>query len=184
MGRSSGWNGGGMETHGSKTRQGKAGYRGGEKSGHRGHDSGERPGTRRQRGGGMAEERSRWWDGSGDERDRRLDERVEGSEKHSGGSGASGRHSEGGRKRRQSRTRDGKRRRNERGQYVETVEKGDILDLMDRIPGPVITTTDVATAFDITTEGARRKLNDLCEAGLLDRRKTGQTRLYWRIEAE
>ena len=48
----------------------------------------------------------------------------------------------------------------------------------------MITTSDVAETYDITTEGARRKLNDLCDQGLLDRRKSGQTRLYWRVEEE
>ena len=79
---------------------------------------------------------------------------------------------------------EGRRRRNDRGQYVETVTDEDILALLEQLPGPVITTTDVAETFDMTTEGARRKLNDLCEAGVLDRRKSGQTRVYWQIDSE
>ncbi|MFP4530041.1 MAG: hypothetical protein ACLFNC_01980 [Halodesulfurarchaeum sp.] len=75
---------------------------------------------------------------------------------------------------------DRPRRRNERGQYVEQMTRGEILDLFERLPGPVIATADVAEHFDTTTEGARRKLNDLCEDGLLDRRKVGGTRVYWR----
>jgi ribosomal protein S25 len=75
----------------------------------------------------------------------------------------------------------GGRRRNDRGQFVETVDEAAILDLLERLPGPVITTTDVADRYDITTEGARRKLNDLCADGVLDRRKSGQTRVYWRV---
>jgi DeoR/GlpR family transcriptional regulator of sugar metabolism len=67
---------------------------------------------------------------------------------------------------------------------VETVTDEDILDLLTHLPGPVITTTDVAETFDMTTEGARRKLNDLCDEGVLDRRKSGQTRVYWRIDPE
>lgn len=88
------------------------------------------------------------------------------------------------RKRRRPKSGRGGRRRNERGQYVETVTDEDILAVLSRVPGPVITTTDLAERFDITTEGARRKLNDLCDAGVLDRRKTGQTRVYWRVEAD
>jgi hypothetical protein len=73
-------------------------------------------------------------------------------------------------------------RRNDRGQYVEQMTESEILDLFQTIPGPVIATTDVAEHFDSTTEGARRKLNDLCDEGLLDRRKVGGTRVYWRID--
>lgn len=76
------------------------------------------------------------------------------------------------------------RRRNDRGQYVEQMTESEILDLFEYVPGPVIATTDVAAHFDSTTEGARRKLNDLCEEGLLDRRKVGGTRVYWQTNAE
>lgn len=80
--------------------------------------------------------------------------------------------------------RSGGRRRNDRGQYVETTTDEDLIALLERLPGPVITTSDVAETFDITTEGARRKLNDLCDRGILDRRKSGQTRLYWQVGEE
>lgn len=87
-----------------------------------------------------------------------------------------------GKKRRRS-AGDRSRRRNDRGQYVERMTEEEILDLLERLPGPVIATTDVAEHFDSTTEGARRKLNDLCDAGRLDRRKVGGTRVYWRTDA-
>ncbi|MFW6384333.1 MAG: hypothetical protein ACOCZC_02935 [Halodesulfurarchaeum sp.] len=74
------------------------------------------------------------------------------------------------------------RRRNDRGQYVEQMTEEEILSLLDHVPGPVIATSDVAEHFDSTTEGARRKLNDLCDRGLLDRRKVGGTRVYWKAE--
>ncbi|MFB6114122.1 MAG: hypothetical protein ABEJ58_08495 [Halodesulfurarchaeum sp.] len=38
--------------------------------------------------------------------------------------------------------------------------------------------------FDITTEAARRKLNDLCEDGILDRRTSGRMRVYWRTDVK
>jgi predicted ArsR family transcriptional regulator len=62
------------------------------------------------------------------------------------------------------------------------VTETEVLDLFEQIPGPVVTTTDLAETYDMTTEGARRKLNDLCDAGVLDRRKTGRTRVYWRVD--
>ncbi|MGM0399430.1 MAG: hypothetical protein ACQEQY_10630 [Halobacteriota archaeon] len=74
------------------------------------------------------------------------------------------------------------RRRNDRGQYVDAVTEQEILALFEETPGPVLTTSDLAEVYDMTTEGARRKLNDLCDAGILDRRKTGRTRVYWRID--
>lgn len=74
------------------------------------------------------------------------------------------------------------RRRNDRGQYVEQMTEDEILTLLDQVPGPVIATTDVADHFDSTTEGARRKLNDLCDRDVLDRRKVGGTRVYWKAE--
>jgi DeoR/GlpR family transcriptional regulator of sugar metabolism len=61
--------------------------------------------------------------------------------------------------------------------------ESEILALLDRVRGPVIATADVAEHFDSTTEGARRKLNDLCDSGRLDRRKVGGTRVYWRTDA-
>lgn len=111
-----------------------------------------------------------------------------GSRRRTGGHGTRSdeerRRGESGRRRGRDEKRTGRRRRNDRGQYVETVSEAEILDLLDRIPGPVLTTSDLADTFDITTEGARRKLNDLCDAGLLDRRKSGQTRVYWRAGGE
>lgn len=65
---------------------------------------------------------------------------------------------------------------------METVTDEDVLALLERVPGPVITSADVADRFDVTTEAARRKLNDVCDAGLLERRKSGRMRVYWRPE--
>ncbi len=88
---------------------------------------------------------------------------------------------EGGRRREGARS-GKRRRRNDQGQYVERMTEAEILDLFEVVPGPVIATTDVAEHFESTTEGARRKLNDLCDAGVLDRRKVGGTRVYWRTD--
>ena len=52
--------------------------------------------------------------------------------------------------------------------------------MFDAVEGPVVTTTDVSDVLGITTEGARRKLNDLVTDGALRRRKTGRTVVYWR----
>jgi hypothetical protein len=104
------------------------------------------------------------------------------AERDEASTGRGGKGSGGGSGPESGRRRGRRRRRNDRGQYVEEVTADDILELFDRLPGPVLTTTDIAERYDITTEGARRKLNDLCGDGVLDRRKTGQTRVYWRVD--
>ncbi|CCQ33962.1 hypothetical protein HLRTI_002227 [Halorhabdus tiamatea SARL4B] len=42
-----------------------------------------------------------------------------------------------------------------------------------------MTTTDVGDVLGITTEAARGKLNELVGNGILRRRKTGRTVVYW-----
>lgn len=76
------------------------------------------------------------------------------------------------------------RERDESGQYVETVELDDVLEFFDRVRGPAITSRDVADEFDCTTEAARQKLTRLYDQGKIDRRKSGRTTLYWRVEGE
>jgi len=77
----------------------------------------------------------------------------------------------------------GSRERGESGHYVETVTQERVLDVFDDIKGPVITSSDVADSLNCTTEAARRKLKALYEEGVLDRRKTGRTLIYWRAES-
>lgn len=74
------------------------------------------------------------------------------------------------------------RERDESGQYVETVGPDDVLGVFDQVEGPVITSSDVASALDCTTEAARQKLQRLVDEGELARRKTGRTVVYWRVE--
>jgi ribosomal protein S25 len=77
----------------------------------------------------------------------------------------------------------GSRERSESGHYVETVTQDRVLDVFDDVEGPVVTSSDVAESLDCTTEAARRKLQSLYDEGVLDRRKTGRTLIYWRTEA-
>lgn len=71
------------------------------------------------------------------------------------------------------------RQRDQNGQYVETVAPQSVLEVLNRVDGPVITFSDVAEYLDCTTEAARQKLHHLVDRGALDRRKTGRTVLYW-----
>jgi len=76
------------------------------------------------------------------------------------------------------------RERDESGKYVETVGAADVLDVFSQVDGPVITSSDVATALECTTEAARQKLQRLVDEGELARRKTGRTVVYWRTGDE
>lgn len=71
------------------------------------------------------------------------------------------------------------RDRDDTGKYVESATLEDVLKLFDEIEGPVITSSDIAERFDITTEAARQKLTRLVDRGDLEKRKSGRTTLYW-----
>ncbi len=77
------------------------------------------------------------------------------------------------RRRRQGRSRD------EAGRFTEAVAPEAVQEVFEAVEGPVVTTTDVADVLGISTEAARLKLNDLVNDGVLRRRKTGRTVVYW-----
>jgi len=74
------------------------------------------------------------------------------------------------------------RERDDSGQYVETVSPDAVLSVFDDVDAPVVTSGDVAEALDCTTEAARQKLTQLCEEGVLGKRKAGRTLVYWRLD--
>lgn len=74
------------------------------------------------------------------------------------------------------------RKRGNSGQYVESVTHEGVLDVFDRVEGPVITSADVAEALDCSSDAARKKLTELYEAGQIDRRKTAGRLIYWRLD--
>ena len=76
-------------------------------------------------------------------------------------------------RRRQGRSRDAD------GRFTETVAPEAVQEVFTAVEGPVVTTTDVADVLGISTEAARLKLNDLVSEGVLRRRKTGRTVVYW-----
>ena len=57
-----------------------------------------------------------------------------------------------------------------------------VLNVFDTVRGPVVTSADVAEAFDCTTETARRKLKRLRKRGTIDGRKAAGEGIYWRVE--
>lgn len=74
------------------------------------------------------------------------------------------------------------RERSDAGTFVETVSLDNVRDVFNQVRGPVVTSSDVADALGCTTEAARQKLGRLVDRGELDRRKTGRTVVYWRVE--
>jgi DeoR/GlpR family transcriptional regulator of sugar metabolism len=72
--------------------------------------------------------------------------------------------------------------RGEDGQYRTTVDAPDVLEILDAVRGPVLTSADVAERLGVSRETARRKLNGLVDAGDLAKRKTAGRVVYWRDE--
>ncbi|WP_136687747.1 helix-turn-helix transcriptional regulator [Halorhabdus amylolytica] len=71
------------------------------------------------------------------------------------------------------------RERSDTGEFVEAVSHSRVLDVFHSVSGPVVTSTDVAEDLDCSTETARRKLGELYRDGVLDRRKSGRTVVWW-----
>lgn len=71
------------------------------------------------------------------------------------------------------------RERTDDGRFTEEVSIDGVKKLFDEIKGPVLTTSDVAAAFDCSTEAARQKLGTLTDRGEVDSRETGRTIVYW-----
>lgn len=78
----------------------------------------------------------------------------------------------------------GDRKRSDSGQFIETVTLEGVLDVFNRVRGPVITSSDVSQEFGCTTEAARQKLTRLYDQGRVDKRKTGRTVVYWRTDSD
>lgn len=76
------------------------------------------------------------------------------------------------------------RARTDAGRYVETVTYERVLGVFEQVEGPSITSSDVATILDCSTEAARQKLNRLHERGKVHRRKTGRTVLWWLADTD
>jgi predicted ArsR family transcriptional regulator len=61
-----------------------------------------------------------------------------------------------------------------------TVVDEEIINAMRERDGPAFTTAEIASWFDMTTEGIRRRLNELAEEGAVEYKKpTTRTVLWW-----
>jgi len=65
------------------------------------------------------------------------------------------------------------------GLYAEKAPLDAVLDVFGRVRGPVVTSSDVAEHLDCTTETARRKLKELYDQEVVDKRTTGRTTVWW-----
>lgn len=74
------------------------------------------------------------------------------------------------------------RERSDSGEFVETVSRSRVMDVFRSVNGPVVTSTDVAEHLDCSTETARRKLRELHRDGVVDRRKSGRTVVWWVVD--
>jgi predicted ArsR family transcriptional regulator len=71
------------------------------------------------------------------------------------------------------------RKRSDGGEYVDSFGLGAVLDVFDRVDGPVVTSGDVADELGCSRETARRKLAELHEQGSVERRTTAGRVVWW-----
>lgn len=64
------------------------------------------------------------------------------------------------------------------------VDDAEILREMVLHPDPVITATELSERVDYTPDGARRRLHDLEEDGLVTKRKVGANAVVWWVTDE
>lgn len=71
------------------------------------------------------------------------------------------------------------RERNEKGQYTETAAPETVLEVLQTTDERVLTASEVATALDVSSETARRKLTELHEQGRVERKDVGARAVVW-----
>ncbi|MFC4407974.1 hypothetical protein [Haloarchaeobius iranensis] len=65
----------------------------------------------------------------------------------------------------------------------ETVSDSEILNFFAESDDPVLTTSEVADAFDFSNEGMRKRLYSLVDESALDYKKAGRSPVWWLTEA-
>lgn len=74
--------------------------------------------------------------------------------------------------------------RDDAGKYTADATTGDALRVFEQTDGPAITAADVASALECSRDVARKRLDELHERGLVERRMSGRTVLWWRVERD
>ena len=73
----------------------------------------------------------------------------------------------------------GERKRNQEGQYVETVTRERVLAALSDADEPIMATGDVADALECSKEAARLKLTELAEDGEVERHNVRGAVVVW-----
>lgn len=74
------------------------------------------------------------------------------------------------------------RNRDEKGQYTQKVSLSEVLGVFETVAGPVVTSSDVASATGCSDDTARRKLEKLHDSRQVGRRKTAGRVVYWQLD--
>lgn len=61
----------------------------------------------------------------------------------------------------------------------ETVSDAEILALFSESSDPFLSTSEIANDLDFSNEGARKRLYNLSEDGLLDFKRVGRSPAWW-----
>jgi hypothetical protein len=72
----------------------------------------------------------------------------------------------------------------ESGQFKTTTTLDDVLAAFDEIENAVVSTGEIAEAAECGRESARQKLTTLYEQDRVNRKKTGQSLVWWRLPPE
>ncbi|MFU8869699.1 hypothetical protein [Natronococcus sp.] len=70
------------------------------------------------------------------------------------------------------------------GKYTPTVSDEEILEAMDRIPGPVTTAAELADVLPIGRRAIRERLKDFEKRGLVARKKVGGRAVVWWVSSD
>lgn len=76
------------------------------------------------------------------------------------------------------------RERSATGEYVETVTHRRVLEAVAAHPDPVVSAREVGGRLDCSTDAARKKLAQLHERGVVDRKKVGGRAVVWWLTEE
>ena len=69
--------------------------------------------------------------------------------------------------------------RDEGGKFAEKVTKQDILKVFDEADEPVLSATEIADVFDVARQTISRRLDDMEEEGLVEKKQIGARAVAW-----
>lgn len=69
--------------------------------------------------------------------------------------------------------------RDEGGKFAEKVTKQDILKVFDTSDEPVLSATEIAEEFDVARQTVTRRLSEMEEEGLVEKKQMGARSVAW-----